>query len=153
MNLLLFNDFRSTTQGLLHGLVNEDRKLTENIECNGNEIGLEKCNIVYTSRSRKDCQLAQQIVSITCVHDSFASCPQGEVPYKGSCYTVSFNRSSFHDAQTECLKVISKFNTIFTQNSKNFCKFRERLQFFRFILLERSFEKSYHFNLFLLYIS
>ena len=36
---------RSTTQGLVHGSVNEKRKITENVECDGDENSLKKCRI------------------------------------------------------------------------------------------------------------
>ena len=38
---------RSTTQGLVHGNVNENRKITENVECDGDENSLKKCRIRY----------------------------------------------------------------------------------------------------------
>ena len=36
---------RSTTQGLVHGSVNEKRKITENEESDGDENSLKKCRI------------------------------------------------------------------------------------------------------------
>lgn len=42
------------------------------------------------------------MVSVTCVHDSFAACPEGEVPWGGSCYSVHFDRLGFHEAQAAC---------------------------------------------------
>ena len=36
---------RSTTQGLVHGPVDKSRKITENVECQGSENSIQKCNI------------------------------------------------------------------------------------------------------------
>ena len=38
---------RSTTQGLVHGPVDESRKITERIDCQGSEDALQKCRIRY----------------------------------------------------------------------------------------------------------
>ena len=40
---------RSTTQGLVHGPVDESRKITEKVDCQGTEDSLEKCIIRYLS--------------------------------------------------------------------------------------------------------
>ena len=40
---------RSTTQGLVHGPVDESRKITERIDCQGSEDALQKCRIRYVS--------------------------------------------------------------------------------------------------------
>ncbi len=42
------------------------------------------------------------MVSVTCVHDSFASCPVGEVPWGRSCYSVHFERRDFRSAAEAC---------------------------------------------------
>ncbi len=36
---------RATTQGLVHGPVQQERKITERVECRGDEEGIEKCNV------------------------------------------------------------------------------------------------------------
>ncbi len=86
--------------------MNEERKLTERVTCSGSESSLEKCRIDYTSSfvSNNDCKLSESVVSVTCVHDSLATCPPGEVPYGKSCYSVHFERADFHSAQTTCIK-------------------------------------------------
>ena len=92
---------RKTTQGLVHGPVSQGRKLTERVDCSGRETGLEKCAVEY-SNGDSGCKLEENVVSIHCVHDSLAVCDPGEVPWKGSCYSVNFNRSSFAEAQEAC---------------------------------------------------
>ena len=82
---------RSTTQGLIHGPVDSNRKMTETIECQGTEDKLEDCRIKYKSNSGT-CQTEKSIVSVTCVHDSFALCNDNEVPWGKKCYSVHFNR-------------------------------------------------------------
>ena len=94
---------RSTTQGLIHGTIDESRKMTETVDCQGNEQGIEDCRIKYKSRNGY-CKSEESIVSITCVHDSFALCDDNEVPWGVSCYSVHFNRSSFTKAQEICEK-------------------------------------------------
>ena len=92
------------TQGLVHGPVSAVRKLTERVACTGRETGLEKCAVEYSRAGNTDsgCKLNENVVSITCVHDSLAVCEPGEVPWKGFCYSVNFNRSSFAEAQVAC---------------------------------------------------
>ena len=107
----------------MHGPVNENRKLTEKIDCAGTETSLEKCAIQYSSSSGrfsrgKTCKLSEEIVSITCVTDSLASCPPGEVPWGGSCYSLHFNRSSFVEAQGIC-KSEGKFLAEITSQEEN----------------------------------
>ena len=48
----IFND-----QGLIHGPVNLERKMTETVECRGSEDSLEKCSIRYTSKTSTSCDL------------------------------------------------------------------------------------------------
>ena len=55
----------------------------------------------YKSRA-KQCDPQTSIVSVTCIHDSFALCEDNEVPWKGSCYSVHFNRSTFKQAKSIC---------------------------------------------------
>ena len=87
----------------MNGPVNDGRKITESVTCNGNERGLEKCNIAYTARNRGACQLRSSIVSITCSHDSFAAC-EGlyDVPWGGKCYSLIRKRATFGEAQNLC---------------------------------------------------
>lgn len=94
---------RSTTQGLVHGPINEERKLTEYVNCHGNEARLEKCQIQYTSASGGQCKAEEDVVSVTCIHDSYALCEgENEVPWGQSCYSVHFNRSTFAEASAVC---------------------------------------------------
>ena len=48
------------------------------------------------------CDPQTSIVSVTCVHDSFALCQDNEIPWKGSCYSLNFNRSTFDQANQFC---------------------------------------------------
>ena len=66
--------------------------MTETVECQGNEAKLEDCQIKYKT-NHGVCKPEQSIVSVTCVHDTFASCEDNEVPWKQKCYSVYFNRS------------------------------------------------------------
>ena len=65
--------------------------MTETVECQGNEAKLEDCQIKYKT-NHGICKPEQSIVSVTCVHDTFASCEDNEVPWKQKCYSVYFNR-------------------------------------------------------------
>ena len=65
--------------------------MTETVECQGNEAKLEDCQIKYKT-NHGVCKPEQSIVSVTCVHDTFASCEDNEVPWKQKCYSVYFNR-------------------------------------------------------------
>ncbi len=61
--------------------------------------------IDYSSRlgGGGTCKPSQDVVSVTCVHDSFASCPEsGEVPWGGKCYSVHFEREDFRSASAVC---------------------------------------------------
>ena len=111
---------RATTQGLVNGPVDETRKLTEKVDCFGEEIGLEKCLVDYHTPSRPGrCKLEEEVVSVTCVHDTFAACPEGEVPWGGSCYSVHFDRMDFHSAQAACLREDKKLVEITTQEEND----------------------------------
>ena len=48
------------------------------------------------------CKSQESIVSVTCIHDSFALCEDKEVPWGSSCYSVHFNRSTFDEASQIC---------------------------------------------------
>ena len=100
---------------MVNGPVNDGRKITESVTCNGNERGLEKCSIAYTSQHRDTCQLRSSIVSITCSHDSFAACEGSfDVPWGGKCYSLIRKRSTFEDAQDLCKregKLLVEINT------------------------------------------
>jgi hypothetical protein len=63
-----------TTQGLVHGKVEEGSKATESIRCAGTEDRLEDCAL---EREGGNCRLEQDIVSISCQPDSWASCDVG----------------------------------------------------------------------------
>ena len=65
--------------------------MTETVECQGNEVKFEDCQIKYKT-NHGVCKPEQSIVSVTCVHDTFASCEDNEVPWKQKCYSVYFNR-------------------------------------------------------------
>lgn len=92
---------RSTTQGLVYGPIDEDRKITERVECQGHESKLDKCRIRYKNRAQQ-CNPQESIVAITCIHDTFALCDDSEVPWGNSCYSVHFNRSTFDKAAETC---------------------------------------------------
>ena len=67
--------------------MDEGRKLTEEVTCSGQENRVEKCRIDYAAATggraqQKKCLLRENVVSVTCIHDSFAVCPAGEVPWK-----------------------------------------------------------------------
>ena len=97
-------------QGLVHGPIDESRKLAERIDCLGTESSLEQCPTQLTNAYRDSCQLSSNIVAVSCVTDSSAVCPPGEIPWGSSCYSVYFNRSSFHDAQRRCKQVGGKLS-------------------------------------------
>ncbi|CAB4062623.1 SVH1 [Lepeophtheirus salmonis] len=91
--------------GLIHGGINEERKMTESVECSGGETSLDKCKIRYSTPGNRygSCKPSSNIVSITCVHDSLASCKtEGEVPWGESCYSVHTKEANFHEAQSIC---------------------------------------------------
>lgn len=92
---------RKTTQGLIHGKVDETRKGTENVKCSGDEGKVEECTIAYEAEG-KPCKLSEDIVSIACVPDSWATCKKGEIPFGNSCYSFYPNGTSFHKAQEDC---------------------------------------------------
>ena len=95
--------------------------MTETVECQGNEAKLEDCQIKYKT-NHGVCKPEQSIVSVTCVHDTFASCEDNEVPWKQKCYSVYFNRpvlllchlnkslftTSNMDRQLLCQKLVKK---------------------------------------------
>ena len=77
--------------------------MTEDIQCSGNENQLEKCRTIYTSRHNDECDIKSSVVSITCIHDSFAECEgRYDVPWGGKCYSLHPKRSSFEDAKQIC---------------------------------------------------
>ncbi|XP_059099342.1 uncharacterized protein LOC131893363 [Tigriopus californicus] len=94
---------RSTTQGLIYGPVDESRKISEEVTCRGDETSFDQCDVVYSSpNTGGSCKLASEIVSIRCAIDSTAVCLEGEIPWGDSCYSLYFNRSTFHEAQETC---------------------------------------------------
>ena len=87
----------------MHGSVNEERKITEDVTCNGNERDLDKCRILYTSPLNDECQLKSSVISVNCIHDSFAECEGAyEVPWGGKCYSLIPKRSTFEAGQNFC---------------------------------------------------
>ena len=92
---------RKTTQGFVHGQVDESKKLTDHVECTGSEEKIQQCKVSYFV-SGKPCKLSEDIVSITCFPDSWAKCYENEIPWKSSCYSFFPNASSFHEAQEHC---------------------------------------------------
>ena len=92
---------KKTTQGLIHGRVDESFKATENVNCSGSEERLDGCSILH-NEGDKPCKLSEDIVSVTCVPDSWAVCRQGEIPWGDQCYEIHLNASGFYDAQEVC---------------------------------------------------
>ena len=93
---------RKTTQGLVHGRVDESQKITEHIECAGSEATVESCRISYSQFSQSACKVGEDIVSISCIPDSWATCNKNEIPWGSRCYSFFPNSSSFHSAQDHC---------------------------------------------------
>ena len=91
---------KKTTQGLIHGRVDESFKATENVNCSGSEERLDGGGIV-DNVGDKPCKLSEDIVSVTCVPDSWAVCGQGEIPWGERCYEIHLNAT--YDAQEVCL--------------------------------------------------
>ena len=48
------------------------------------------------------CDPQTSIVSVTCIQDSLALCENKEIPWKGSCYSLHFDRSTFDKASDVC---------------------------------------------------
>lgn len=48
------------------------------------------------------CDPQSSIVSVTCIQDSLALCENKEIPWKGSCYSLHFDRSTFDKASDVC---------------------------------------------------
>ena len=72
----------------------------------------------YTNRASR-CNLKTSIVSITCIHDSFALCDENELPWKGSCYSLNFNRSTFDEASNACINQGKKLVEINDQDEND----------------------------------
>ena len=90
---------RRTTQGFVHGRVDESRKLTEHVECSGTEAKIQDCRISHAVFNGKPCKMAEDLVSVACLSDSWATCNKEEIPWKSSCYSFYPNASTFHNAQ------------------------------------------------------
>ena len=105
---------------MVNGAINENRKITESVNCNGSERGLEKCRILYTSPRRDRCDIRSSVVSITCSHDSFAACEgDRDVPWGGKCYSLIGKRATFENAQNLCKeegKVLVEINNQMENN-------------------------------------
>jgi len=69
---------QKTTQGLVHGKVEEGLQATERVVCSGRELYLEECDIEGMGEGGS-CKLEEDIVSISCIPDSWATC---EVSWK-----------------------------------------------------------------------
>ena len=82
---------QKTTQGLVHGKVEhmsmwkimivkveEGLRATERVVCSGRELTLEECDIEGMGEGGS-CKLEEDIVSISCIPDSWATC---EVSWK-----------------------------------------------------------------------
>lgn len=98
---------RSTTQGFVHGPVDPDEKITEEIGCQGYETRLERCNIAFSSGRRsgggQQNSLRDSIISVTCIHDSHALCEgDDEIPWRGSCYSLFYDKATFKEANKAC---------------------------------------------------
>ena len=96
---------KKTTQGLVHGPVDQDKRATELVDCQGDETRIEDCTYVAKGqwkRRNRECKLTEDIVSVSCQYDSFATCNPREVPFKESCYTFHAVAKTFHEAQETC---------------------------------------------------
>ena len=93
-----------TTQGLVHGKVRQEERATESVECGGQEEGLEECRMTAAGEGRKECEVEEDIVSISCIPDSWAACDEGEIPFKDSCYSFHSKPTTFHKAVALCEK-------------------------------------------------
>ena len=105
---------------MVHGSVNEERKITEDITCNGNERSLDKCRIIYTSPLNDNCRLKASVVSVNCIHDSFAECEGAyDVPWSGKCYSLIPKRSTYEEGQKFCKGKNKKLVEITTQQEND----------------------------------
>ena len=93
-----------TTQGLVHGRVEQSERVTESVECGGEEESLEDCRTLPAGEGSRECQLAEDIVSVSCIPDSWATCDKGEIPFQQSCYSFHPKPTTFHKAVALCDK-------------------------------------------------
>ena len=54
--------------------MDQNNRATEMVECNGDETELEQCSHTHKDEGRTECKLSENIVSVSCVYDSLASC-------------------------------------------------------------------------------
>ena len=95
---------KKTTTGLVYGPVDQSKRSTEDVNCHGHEERIEDCQLTAKGESARECKLSEDIVSVVCLYDSFATCRTREIPYGDSCYRVFTDAKSFHDAQDICMK-------------------------------------------------
>ena len=93
---------RRTTQGLVHGPVEGGERATERVECGGGEDGLEDCLTLPAGEGDTECRLEEDIVSVACLPDSWATCEEGEIPFRQSCYSFHPQPAPFHQAVGFC---------------------------------------------------
>ena len=73
---------KKTTQGLVHGPVEQGDRATESVDCKGGERELEECPHMDRDEGERECKLEQDIVSVSCQYDSLATCGPKEVRNK-----------------------------------------------------------------------
>ena len=73
---------KKTTQGLVHGPVEQGDRATESVDCKGGERELEECPHMDRDEGERECKLEQDIVSVSCQYDSLATCGPKEVRIK-----------------------------------------------------------------------
>ena len=95
---------KKTTQGLVHGPVEQEDRATERVDCGGGESELEECPHRDKDEGEVECKLEQDIVSVSCQYDSLATCRAKEMPFGNSCYSFHANAKSFDEAQDICKK-------------------------------------------------
>ena len=101
----------------MHGKV-AGRKATDSISCSGAEDRLEDCTMEGPGGAGA-CSLEEDIVSVTCVPDSWATCEVGELPWAASCYSFHPAAKDFNTAVSECRNQGKKLLEIETQEEND----------------------------------
>ena len=101
----------------MHGKV-AGRTATDTISCSGVEDRLEECTMEGPGGAGA-CSLEEDIVSVTCVPDSWATCQVGELPWANSCYSFHPAAKDFNTAVSECRNQGKKLLEIETQEEND----------------------------------